>query len=135
MVDTLETATVWSNLESLYRSVKETLVQELGALGGEPIVMCHISHLYPGGASLYFTWIGRQPGSDAQEQIANWHRVKHAAGNAINSNGGTITHHHAIGVDHAEWLGLEVGQSGVDLLRAVKSQLDPAGVMNPGKLI
>ena len=49
--------------------------------------------------------------------------------------GGTITHHHAVGRDHAPWMEEEVGGKGVAALRALKSELDPAGIMNPGKLL
>ena len=62
-------------------------------------------------------------------------RAKVAATDAIVAAGGTITHHHAIGRDHAPWLGAENGPLGLDLLRAVKERCDPAGIMNPGKLL
>lgn len=135
MVDTLETATTWSNLRRLHREVSETLSTRLGAFGGQPIVMCHVSHLYRGGASLYFTWIGRQPGTGSEQQIDAWQGVKQAAGDSIRKAGGTITHHHAIGTDHARWLPGEITVTGMDALRAVKDELDPTGIMNPGKVL
>ena len=95
------------------------------------LVMCHISHVYETGASLYFTLIARQREGDEIEQ---WRAVKRAAGDAIIAGGGTITHHHAVGRDHARWMGAEIGEGGLDALRAVKAELDPAGIMNPGKL-
>ncbi len=61
--------------------------------------------------------------------------VKRAASEAIVAAGATITHHHAIGVDHAPYMEAEVGAAGLEVLAAVKSRLDPAGVMNPGKLL
>jgi alkyldihydroxyacetonephosphate synthase len=94
--------------------------------------MCHISHLYESGASLYFTFLARQDDDRAVEQ---WWAAKSAASEAIVGHGGTITHHHAVGRDHAPWLGREVGGLGLDVLRAVKHRLDPTGVMNPGKLL
>ncbi len=94
--------------------------------------MCHISHLYPSGASLYFTFIARQePGAE----IEQWRAAKTAACDAIVANGGTITHHHAVGADHAPWMEREVGALGLDALAAVKERVDPAGIMNPGKLL
>ena len=69
------------------------------------------------------------------EQLEQWRAAKRAASEAMVGNGGTITHHHAVGRDHLPWMRAEVGESGIDLLRAAKSELDPAGIMNPGKLI
>jgi alkyldihydroxyacetonephosphate synthase len=94
--------------------------------------LCHVSHLYPTGASLYFTLLSRQREGD---EIAQWRAVKEAASRAIVKGGGTLTHHHAVGIDHAPWLEDEVGDTGVAALRALKHQLDPAGIMNPGKLL
>ena len=62
-------------------------------------------------------------------------QVKGAASGAIVAGGGTITHHHAVGRDHAPWMQSEVGERGVGALRALKAELDPAGIMNPGKLL
>ncbi|HEX2086640.1 MAG TPA: FAD-binding oxidoreductase [Solirubrobacteraceae bacterium] len=127
-VETLETAAQWSGLFGLYRAVGAAL---RGALG-RCLVMCHISHLYPSGASLYFTFLARaRPGGELDQ----WRAAKSAATDAIVAAGGTITHHHAVGRDHAPWLRAEVGEAGVDLLRAAKAELDPAGIMNPGKLL
>jgi alkyldihydroxyacetonephosphate synthase len=91
-----------------------------------------MSHLYPSGASLYFTFMAAQ---QEGAEIEQWRAAKSAATDAIVSSGGTITHHHAIGRDHAAWLPQEVGQLGVEVLRAAKQKLDPAGIMNPGKLL
>ena len=96
------------------------------------VVMCHVSHLYPSGASLYFTFLARQQ-EDAP--IDQWRAAKTAASEAIVAGGGTITHHHAVGRDHAPYLQAEVGELGLELLRAAKERLDPAGIMNPGKLL
>jgi alkyldihydroxyacetonephosphate synthase len=132
MVETLETATTWSNLGTLYAAVGGALRESLTGRGTPPLVMCHVSHLYRSGASLYFTFLARQETSDPLEQ---WRVAKSAACDAIVSAGGTLTHHHAIGRDHAPWLPAEVGELGIELLRSAKRTLDPAGIMNPGKLI
>jgi alkyldihydroxyacetonephosphate synthase len=132
LVETLETATTWSNLPYLYTAVADALRAALGARGTPPLVMCHVSHLYPSGASLYYTFMAAQ---QRGQEIAQWQAAKSAACDAIIAAGGTITHHHAIGRDHTRWLRDEVGDVGVDLLRAAKAQLDPRGIMNPGKLL
>ena len=67
--------------------------------------------------------------------MAQWRAIKDAATRAIVAAGGTITHHHAIGRDHAPYLGDEIGELGLELLRAIKERCDPAGIMNPGKLL
>ena len=76
----------------------------------------------------------RRPGARGEE-IEQWRAVKTAACEAIVAAGGTITHHHAVGRDHAPYMGAEVGETGVEALRALKERLDPAGIMNPGKLL
>jgi alkyldihydroxyacetonephosphate synthase len=131
LIDTLETAVCWSGLEALYEAVREALRRSLTDAGTPPLVMCHVSHLYRSGASLYFTFLARQ--SDAP--LEQWRAAKSAASEAIVANGGTITHHHAVGRDHIEWMRAEVGEMGLDLIRAAKERLDPAGIMNPGKLL
>jgi alkyldihydroxyacetonephosphate synthase len=125
-VETLETATTWAQLFTLYRAVGDALREHA------PLVACHISHLYPTGASLYFTFMARARRGAELEQ---WAEVKAAASAAIVGCGATITHHHAIGLDHAAYLGAEIGDVGVAALQALKRELDPAGVMNPGKLL
>jgi alkyldihydroxyacetonephosphate synthase len=132
MVETLETATQWSNLQALHREVGRAIAEAMSAGGTPGLVMCHVSHLYETGASLYFTFIARQREGD---EIGQWRAVKEAASHAIVNGGGTITHHHAIGRDHARWMQDEVGREGVAALRALKSELDPSGIMNPGKLL
>jgi alkyldihydroxyacetonephosphate synthase len=132
LVETLETATRWSRLMDLYAAVREAITSSLAERGTPPLVMCHISHLYPDGASLYFTFMAAQ---EEGSEIEQWQAAKFAATDAIVSAGGTISHHHAVGRDHAAWLPREVGQLGVEVVRTVKERLDPRGIMNPGKLL
>jgi alkyldihydroxyacetonephosphate synthase len=129
--ETLETATTWSNVPVLKAAVTEALTSSLKESGTPALVMCHISHVYPTGASLYFTVVAGQRGDVA----AQWHSAKVAACDAIVASGGTITHHHAVGADHRPWMTSEIGDLGVAVLRAVKQTLDPVGILNPGKLI
>jgi alkyldihydroxyacetonephosphate synthase len=128
-VETLETAHTWSRLDELYRAVGGALRD---ALGQRAIVMCHLSHAYPDGASLYFTFLAP---ARRGEEIEQWRAAKTAACEAIVATRGTITHHHAVGRDHAPYMASEVGELGLEALRAVKKRLDPAGIMNPGKLL
>ena len=131
LCETLETATDWSNVPALKAAVTEALTTSLAETGTPALVMCHISHVYPTGASLYFTVVAGQRGNP----IEQWKAAKKAASDAIMATGGTITHHHAVGADHRPWMRDEVGELGVQVLRAVKATLDPAGILNPGKLI
>jgi alkyldihydroxyacetonephosphate synthase len=131
LVETLETATGWSNLAALKQAVTETIQAKFTEFDSVSLVLCHISHVYDTGASLYFTVIGAQRG-DAIEQ---WTQIKAAVNDVLLAQGGTITHHHAVGADHRNWLTGEIGELGVEILRAVKSTVDPVGILNPGKLI
>ena len=131
LCETLETATDWSNVPTLKAAVTQALTDALAESGTPALVMCHISHVYPTGASLYFTIVAGQRGNP----IEQWRTAKKAASNAIVAVGATITHHHAVGADHRPWMRDEVGDLGVQVLRAVKATLDPAGILNPGKLI
>ncbi|WP_054813642.1 FAD-binding oxidoreductase [Nocardia arizonensis] len=131
LCETLETATTWSALAAVKAEVTAALTDSLAGQGTPPVVMCHISHTYPTGASLYFTVVAKQ----ADDPITQWGIAKRAAGAAIVAAGATITHHHAVGTDHRPWLPAEVGDLGLRVLRAVKRELDPVGIMNPGKLV
>src|SRR6476660_3324248 len=131
LCETLETATNWSGVAAVKAAVTEALTASLAESGSPALVLCHISHVYPTGASLYFTVVAGQRGNP----IEQWRKAKAAASDAIMRTGGTITHHHSVGADHRPWMRDEVGDLGVAVLRAVKATLDPAGILNPGKLI
>ena len=128
LVETLETVTFWSNRERLYTAVKSALES---ALGEGTMVLCHISHVYATGCSLYFTVAA----AGGEQPLERWLKAKAAANDAIVASGASITHHHAVGTDHRDWLTPEIGDVGVAVLRAVKRELDPAGILNPGVLI
>lgn len=131
LVETLETAAFWSKLPALKAAVTEALVSSLSEQGTPPIVLCHVSHVYETGASLYFTVISAQ----TDEPVAQWRKAKAAAGQAIGAAGGTITHHHAVGTDHRDAYEQEIGPLAVEALQAVKNVLDPHNILNPGILI
>ena len=130
-VETLETATFWSNVAGLRTAVTNALTTVLTEQGTPPVVLCHISHVYEAGASLYFTILCAQ----GDDPIAQWHTAKVAANAAVRAAGATITHHHGVGTDHRDTYAQEIGPLAVEVLRAVKSTLDPAGILNPGVLI
>jgi alkyldihydroxyacetonephosphate synthase len=131
LAETLETTTFWSGIPTLYSAVSDALRESLSAQGTPPVVLCHISHLYRSGASLYFT-VGC---AMLDDPIAQWRVAKAAANDAIIASGASITHHHGVGVDHRNHYAQEIGDLGVDVLRAVKGAVDPDGIMNPGVLI
>lgn len=127
----LRSANCWQISTSClpHRRVGEAVT---GALAPAPsFVLCHISHVYDTGASLYFTVVGAQ----SDDPRAQWATAKDAACRAIVDNGATITHHHAVGKDHRPYLAEEIGEVGVAVLRGIKNAVDPAGIMNPGKLV
>jgi alkyldihydroxyacetonephosphate synthase len=131
LVETLETAAFWSAVPRLYDAVATAVRDALTAQGTPPIVLCHVSHVYPAGASLYFTVACAQ----LDDPIAQWQATKRAAGEAIVTSGGTISHHHGVGVDHRELFQSEVGELGVETVRGLKAVLDPGGILNPGILV
>ncbi len=132
LIETLETSHTWSRVGELHRSVGAALDRSLRDQGTPGIVMCHLSHAYRDGASLYFTFAAR---ARAGAELEQWRAAKAAACEAIVAAGATITHHHAVGRDHAPYMRAEVGETGLEALAALKERLDPAGIMNPGKLL
>lgn len=128
LVETLETATFWSNVPRVYAAVRAALET---ALGSPALVLCHVSHVYETGCSLYFTVAA----AEDDDPVAQWRAAKAAASDALVAAGATITHHHAVGTDHKPWLAAEIGDLGVAVLRAVKAELDPTGILNPGVLV
>lgn len=130
LAETLETAATWTNLPAVYDGVREALRT---SLGDGTVVGCHVSHIYPTGASLYFTVIAA---ADPHRRVEQWVEAKRAVNDAIVAAGGTITHHHAVGTAHRDHVEHDLGGPvGVTMLRAVKQAVDPRGVLNPGKLI
>lgn len=129
-VETLETATSWSNLNNLYRQVGNA-IREVCEKEKLPVaLMTHISHLYPDGASLYFSIVTKQRAGDP---IGQWVDIKTAANNAIKNNGGVISHHHGVGTDHKDHLPWD--KESLALVKQIKKFIDPEGLLNPDKLI
>ena len=131
LAETLETATFWSNMTNLYDRVRDAVTESLTGKGTPPIVLCHISHVYATGVSLYFTVVAKQ----TEDPLTQWLDAKSAASTAMIDAGATITHHHGVGRDHKPWMAQEIGPVGVEILRAIKDRIDPVGILNPGVLI
>jgi alkyldihydroxyacetonephosphate synthase len=131
--DTFETAITWERFEPFHDTIKaatERAIRE--ATGRDGQVTCRFTHVYPDGPAPYFTFhaLG-EPGKLA----AQWHTIKSAALDAVLNNGGTVTHHHAVGRDHRPWYDRQRPPLFADALRAAKKALDPQGLLNPGVLI
>jgi alkyldihydroxyacetonephosphate synthase len=130
IVETVETACTWSQFEALHDAVRQA-AQE-AAPARVAMVTCRFTHVYPDGPAPYFTIV--TPGRRGAE-VAMWDEIKAAVSDAIANNGGTITHHHAVGRDHRPWYDDEHSPLYHDALRAAKRTLDPRGILNPGVLV
>ena len=132
LAETFETAVTWDRLDGLIARVRSDVGDALRTLCGDPgRVTCRLTHVYPDGAAPYFTVLA--PVAQGEE-IATWDAVKARVSDILISAGATITHHHAVGRDHAPWY--EQQRPGVfgDALTAAKGALDPGGILNPGVL-
>jgi alkyldihydroxyacetonephosphate synthase len=132
--DTFETAAPWSRLGELYTAVRRSLVDAVAEGEKEIPVLCHLSHPYEDGASLYFTFFFRCPeGSTAA--VERWADLKRRATEALVEAGGTLSHHHGVGSWHAPWYPREAGEQGHRVLARAAAELDPEGVLNPHVLL
>ena len=127
IVDTFEVAGLWSAVPELYAGIQAALAAHAQAVG------CHLSHLYPSGSSLYFTFLVSDADDRqvAERYLAAWDQAVRSCA----AVGATITHHHGVGRLKAGYLAADLGETGVDVLRRIKAVLDPAGIMNPGVLL
>lgn len=132
-VDTLETAISWSAVPGMIRDIERALDEALAGTGEVVHFFTHLSHLYPWGSSLYTTCLFRLA-QDPEENLHRWRRLKEGASKAIVAQGGTISHQHGVGVDHAPYLPAEKGPLGMAVLGDLCRRFDPSGIMNPGKL-
>ncbi len=123
--DTIEVATTWDKINELYTKVREALESN------DLMVLAHFSHLYRTGAAIYFTFVGEI--ADGPDPYVNLRNAWDSAMNAILEVGGTISHHHGVGIARNPWLKDELGSSYL-LLKKLKETLDPSNIMNPGKL-
>ena len=132
MADVSETATTWDNLRTLHESGLADVEQAIKDTGVDAWVGCHLSHSYRTGASLYFTFGCLQREG---REIEQYLYVKKAAEDAFMKNGGTLSHHHAVGTEHLPWVEEDLSPTGLKAVRALKAGLDPNDIMNPGKII
>jgi alkyldihydroxyacetonephosphate synthase len=131
-VDTYETAVPWSRLESTHDAVLRAMRRAAELHAGAGLAMSHLSHSYSDGGCLYFTLLYPL---DAGNDLVQWEAIKREVTEAIVASGGTLSHHHGVGIDHQPWLPREKGALGLAALRAARTALDPRGLMNPGKLL
>jgi alkyldihydroxyacetonephosphate synthase len=131
-LDTLETAVPWDKVNQLKNSIIKSITQASENDNQRVLVFGHISHVYHTGASIYITYLFRRS-ADPQETLERWQGMKDAASKTIVGQGGTISHQHGIGQDHAEYLSTEIGNLGVQLLRNISNFFDPQAVLNPQK--
>lgn len=133
-VDTLETAATWSTMPTLVEALELAIRRALEPFGERVHVFTHLSHFYPSGCSIYTTYLFRLA-DDPEEMLARWRAMKAAASEIIVSLRATISHQHGVGEDHAPYLAAEKGELGMAVLGDVLRRCDPAGIMNPGKLV
>ena len=128
-----ETAAPWSALPALHAAVRDAAQGAFRDRGIAGYVMCHLSHSYRTGACLYFTFAftGRPEG----DLLADYDAVKAAIQQAFVDNGATLSHHHAVGTEHAPWLAQDISEPGAAMLRALFDGVDPGRHLNPGKIV
>jgi alkyldihydroxyacetonephosphate synthase len=130
--ETFETAITWDRFPEFHAGVLEATRRAIEDVCGQGVVSCRFAYVYPDGPAPYYTVVA--PGRDGSE-LQQWAEIKEAASDAIIELGGTITHHHAVGRYHRPWYDRERPPLFAEALRAAKSALDPAGIMNPGVLV
>jgi alkyldihydroxyacetonephosphate synthase len=133
VIETVETACDWPKVETMMRRIEAAAIEALGRFDEKIHAYTHLSHLYPQGSSVYSTFVYRLAPS-FEENIKRWRALKQAVSQTIVDNGGTITHQHGVGKDHAPYLRAEKGALGLDAMRALINELDPTGLMNSGNL-
>jgi len=132
-VETVETCVPWSGAAAMLAGIESAGRASLGAEDERVHVFTHLSHVYRQGCSVYTTFVYRLA-ADPDANLERWLGLKTMASQAVVAGGGTISHQHGVGLDHLPWLPAEKGELGMALLRAAARELDPAGMMNPGKL-
>ncbi|SFM25630.1 FAD-binding oxidoreductase [Marinobacter zhejiangensis] len=133
-VDTLETATDWDNVDNLLSRMENNLRQGLAENNERLHVFTHLSHFYGQGCSIYTTYVFRN-GDSYEETQDRWQRLKTSTSQVIVENGGTISHQHGVGKDHAPFLEVEKGELGMTAISSLCETFDPAELLNPGTLI
>jgi alkyldihydroxyacetonephosphate synthase len=133
-IDTLETAVPWIGVLPTAARIKESLEYGIAEEGERVLVFAHLSHTYRDGASVYVTYIFRRA-ENPDGTLHRWQTLKAKASQTVVASGGTISHQHGVGVDHAPYLPSEKGKIGMALLQAMQKKLDPDTLFNPGNLL
>ena len=133
LADVSETSAPWSALPGVYDAVTTAARGAFADLGVRGYVMCHLSHSYHAGACLYFTFALKPSGT--RDPLEEYDTVKRAVQQAFVDSGATLSHHHAVGTEHAPWLEQDISAAGVAMLDALFDGVDPGGNLNPGKII
>jgi alkyldihydroxyacetonephosphate synthase len=132
IADVSDTAAPWSKLLPLYRNVMAAADKVYAELGVRGWIMCHLSHSYRSGACLYFTFGFKHDGVDP---LGQHETLKNAIQQALVDSGGTLSHHHAVGTEHARWLEQDISAPGVHTIDGLFTAMDPGQNFNPGKII
>ncbi|MEJ5946222.1 FAD-binding oxidoreductase [Pseudokineococcus basanitobsidens] len=132
LADVSDTAAAWSGLLPLYRHVREQADAAFARVGVKGWVMCHLSHSYHGGACLYFTFAFRQT---SETPLVEYDVVKGAIQQAFVDAGGTLSHHHAVGTEHARWLAEDISPAGEAMIGELLGAVDPDRRLNPGAIV
>jgi alkyldihydroxyacetonephosphate synthase len=130
--DVSETAAPWSKLLELYTRTVAAANAAYDQIGVKGWIMCHLSHSYHSGACLYFTFAFKWGGADP---LGQYDLVKSAIQQSFVDNGGTLSHHHAVGTEHAPWLTQDISAAGVAMMDGLFAAVDPGRNLNPGKII
>jgi alkyldihydroxyacetonephosphate synthase len=133
LADVSETSAPWSVLPVLYANVMASAHRAFDGLGVTGYIMCHLSHSYHSGACLYFTFALTPSGR--REPLEEYDVVKSAIQQEFVDSGGTLSHHHAVGTEHARWLEQDISAPGVAMVRALFDGIDPGSNLNPGKIV
>ncbi|HVX44059.1 MAG TPA: FAD-linked oxidase C-terminal domain-containing protein, partial [Mycobacteriales bacterium] len=133
LADVSETSANWSNLLPLYQRAIAQAGKAFADIGVQGWIMCHLSHSYHSGACLYFTFAFAP--AEGREPIAQYDVVKSAVQQAFIDAGGTLSHHHAVGLEHSRWLADDISAPGVAMVRALFDGVDPGRNLNPGKIV
>jgi len=133
LADVSETSAPWSQLESLYHGVMKRVHEIFKQIGVKGYIMCHMAHSYHAGACLYFTFAFRP--TDPLHSLQEYARVKSTIQQAFMDSGGTLSHHHGVGVEHVPWLSQDISPVGVTIIRSLLDGVDPGHNLNPGKIV
>ncbi|MCL4188065.1 MAG: FAD-binding oxidoreductase [Rhodobacteraceae bacterium] len=125
VAETIEVSDFWSGIGGTYLALKAALAPFADE------VLCHFSHVYAQGTSLYVILIGRA--ADAAAAEVRLREIWDTAMRVCLERGAAISHHHGVGLARRGFVERDQG-SAMIVNRAVKQALDPNNIMNPGKL-